>query len=322
MGAAAECGARGLRRGPALKIHLDTDIGGDIDDLCALALLLRWPGVEVTGITTCGEAGGRRAGFVRRVLALEGRAEIPLAAGAEAPVELGYPDEERYWGGRVEPAPGAPGEALSLLEESVGRGAVVAGVGPYTNLHLLERRRPGLLRAARLFLVGGTVFPPPEGFPRWPVADDYNVQIDVESARHVLARCRPTLVPLSMTAQTSLRAAHLERLEAAGPLGALIARQARAFAADEDFAAKYGATFGRLPHDIINFQHDSLGCAVALGWAEGVEVTEVPLRLDVKDGLLRQRVDPAGAPTPVVTKIDGERFSDFWLDTVAGPRRA
>jgi hypothetical protein len=26
-------------------VHLDTDIGGDIDDLCALAMLLRWPGV-------------------------------------------------------------------------------------------------------------------------------------------------------------------------------------------------------------------------------------------------------------------------------------
>lgn len=24
-------------------IHLDTDLGGDIDDLCALAMLLRWP---------------------------------------------------------------------------------------------------------------------------------------------------------------------------------------------------------------------------------------------------------------------------------------
>ena len=32
------------------KIHLDTDIGGDIDDLCALAMLLKWPGLEITGV--------------------------------------------------------------------------------------------------------------------------------------------------------------------------------------------------------------------------------------------------------------------------------
>jgi hypothetical protein len=24
------------------KVHLDTDLGSDIDDLCALAMLLRW----------------------------------------------------------------------------------------------------------------------------------------------------------------------------------------------------------------------------------------------------------------------------------------
>ena len=30
------------------KIHLDTDLGGDLDDICALAMLLRWPGVELT----------------------------------------------------------------------------------------------------------------------------------------------------------------------------------------------------------------------------------------------------------------------------------
>ena len=35
-----------------MKVHLNTDIGGDIDDLCALALLLAWPGVELSGITT------------------------------------------------------------------------------------------------------------------------------------------------------------------------------------------------------------------------------------------------------------------------------
>ena len=81
------------------KIHLDTDLGGDIDDLCALVMLLRWKDVEFTGITTVAEADGRRAGYVRHVLELEGRKEIPVAAGADVSQgfyrypELGYPDE-------------------------------------------------------------------------------------------------------------------------------------------------------------------------------------------------------------------------------------
>jgi purine nucleosidase len=301
-----------------LLIHLDTDIGGDIDDLCALALVLRWPGVEVAGITTCGESGGKRAGYVRRVLRMEGREEVPVAAGADAPVELAYPDEARYWGEFVEPSPNPLEEALALIARSVERGAVVAGVGPYTNLRLLEERRPGALRGGRLFLVGGQPFPPPDGFPRWPDADDYNVQLDAHSSRRVLERCDPTLVPLAMTAQTYLRRADLARLEAAGALGRLIARQAAAFADDERLAAEYAGTCARLPADLVNFQHDSLGCAVALGWDEGLEVTRAPLRLETRGGVLRQTLDPRGTPTRVVTEVDGDAFSGFWLDTVAG----
>ena len=39
------------------RIHLDTDLGGDTDDLCALAMLLKWPSVQITGITTNTEDG-------------------------------------------------------------------------------------------------------------------------------------------------------------------------------------------------------------------------------------------------------------------------
>ena len=44
-----------------IKIHLDTDIGGDMDDLCALAMLLKWPDLEITGVTTVSEEQGRQA---------------------------------------------------------------------------------------------------------------------------------------------------------------------------------------------------------------------------------------------------------------------
>ena len=54
-------------------IHVDTDIGGDTDDLCALVMLLGWPDVEVTGVTTSTEVDGVRAGFARYVLQLAGR---------------------------------------------------------------------------------------------------------------------------------------------------------------------------------------------------------------------------------------------------------
>ncbi|HWC32263.1 MAG TPA: nucleoside hydrolase, partial [Actinomycetota bacterium] len=63
-------------------IHLDTDLGSDTDDLCALAMLLGWPGVELVGVTTCIDPDGSRVGFVRPALEVGGRPNVPVARGA------------------------------------------------------------------------------------------------------------------------------------------------------------------------------------------------------------------------------------------------
>jgi purine nucleosidase len=314
---------RPLRHLP--EIHLDTDIGGDIDDLCALALALAWPGAELTAVTTVADDGGRRAGYARHALSLAGRADVPVAAGADVSLGCykptpGFPErEEPYWPEPVAPAPTPHDEALDLLEASILRGAVVVAIGPFTNLALLERRAPGILRDARLCLMGSHVPAPREGFPQMDYRDDWNVQVDYASALYVFERSSPTLVPLSATVETWLSHAQLPALRrAASPLARLVARQAEAFAEDERDKADYGRACAGLPDDFINFQHDPLACAVALGWDEGVEFGELPLKFEVADGFLRQRVEEGGRMTRVLTKVDGARFSEFWLEAVTG----
>lgn len=299
-----------------MKIHLDTDLGGDIDDLCALAMLLRWSGVEITGITTSAEENGKRAGYVRHALKLEGREEIPVAAGADSHLKHPYPDEQTYWGEFIAPSPNPLDEALSLLKQSIEQGAIITAIGPLKNLSLLEKKYPGILQKARLFLMGGYVYPTRKGFPQWSFKDDYNIQVDANSAEYVLKHSNPTLIPLSVTVETALRRKHLEKLETAGALGQLIARQAEAFAEDEKMEEKFGKTCDGLPSDIINFQHDPLTCAIALGWNEGVKITQIPLKMELKEGLLHQIIEAEGKPTQIVTRIDGNKFSEFWLETV------
>ena len=304
------------------KIHLDTDLGGDIDDLCALAMLLRWENVEITGITTVAESSGRRAGYARYVLALEGRNDIPVAAGADTAdgfyryAELGYPDEERYWPERIIPAPNPLDEALKLLKQSIEQKASIVAIGPFTNLYLLDQKYPGLLAQADLFLMGGYLFPVRDGLPAWRNEMDWNVQVDVGAARYVIEHSHPTLVPLSVTVETALRRTYLESLRKAGALGKLIATQAEAFALDEQNEAKYGETCSGLPHDIINFQHDPLACAIALGWKDGIEIQKVPVLVEEVHGWLHERFDPSGKPIRVVTAINGPRFNEFWLSKV------
>ena len=303
------------------KLHLDTAIGGDIDDLCALALVLSWPGAELVAITTVAEHQGKRAGYARYVLGLAGRQDIPVAAGAGASLDCyrswqGLPDENAYWPEPVPPFPTSIDRALSLLENSIEQGAAIVAIGPFTNLALLEERSPGILRRARLYLMGGYVFPPREGFPVMGSDMDWNVQVDARSALIVFQRSKPTLVPLSITVETSLRRAYLPILRQSGPVAQLLARQAEAFARDEKLEARYGQTCRGLPDDTINFLHDPLACAIALGWNEGVEIREFPLISEIRDGWLLQRMDGRGQPTSVVSRVDGEGFNKLWLDAV------
>ncbi len=107
-----------------------------------------------------------------------------------------------------------------------------------------------------------------------------------------------------------------------GALGQLIAKQAEAFAVDEKYEMTYGETCEGLPQDIINFQHDPLACAIALGWDDGVEISEIPLRLELRDGWLHENIDATGRPTKVVTRIDGNKFNEFWVNQVSNRHSA
>ena len=301
------------------KIHLDTDIGGDMDDVCALAMLMKWPDLDITGVTTVSDDAGRRAGYVRYVLGLMERYDIPSAAGADVAsgsyrYALDYPPEEANWPEPITPQPGSPDKAIALLKSSIEQGAIIVGIGPWTNFMLLEQAYPGILKQANLFLMGGCVFDIPAGYPQWSTEDDYNVQVDISSARFVLEHANPTLIPLTVSCQTALRRAYLPRLARAGRLGELIVRQAELFASSEQLEQRYGEICPGLPGDIINFQHDPLACAIALGWQEGVKMETVPLTLETRDGWLYEIPVRSGIPTRLVTHIDSNAFNAYWCD--------
>jgi inosine-uridine nucleoside N-ribohydrolase len=307
-----------------LKLHLDTDFAGDPDDACALAMLLGWPDVEIVGITTSTDPGGRRAGYVRTLLELAGRdpSSIPIAAGAEVCLTTRrpageIPDHDRFWGVPTAPLTSGPGAALNLLAHSVAGGATVVTIGPFTNLGLLEVARPGLLAGVPVVTMGGWTSLPPDGFPAWEAAYDFNVQSDVAAADAVFrAAGNPlTVVGLDVTVQVHLRGAHLDRLrDDGGPVGEVLARSSLAHGTDDGNAA-FGAKYPRLPDDLVNYHHDPLACAVAVGW-DGVTVEERRLAPILEDGALRLVDSPDGRPVRLVTAVDADAFAERWLDAV------
>jgi len=303
-----------------MKVHIDTDIGGDTDDLCALAMVLAAPNVEVVGITTVADRDGRRAAYVRHALKLAGADGIPVASGAFGflggePHEPGLQDE-RYWPDLAAEPPGRAGAAVDLLHANVEAGATVIAIGPYTNLAVLEVMRPGAFDRASLVVMGGNVLPPAAGLPQWDPAMDYNVQADRVAARIVFERLHPLIVPIEATVRTGLCRSDLSRLRRGGPLAQVIADQAELYAQDTGIAEQVAANPG-LPRDLLNYQHDPFACAVALGW-ECFSAREFRLGVTEREGQLALVEDAQGRDLRVVTDVGSAVFSGRWLDAVAG----
>ena len=286
-------------------------------------MLLGWPGVELVGITTSTDPGGRRAGYVATLLELARRSGVPVAAGAEVCLTTRrpageIPDHDTFWGGSVATAarPARPGGALDLLAASVEAGATIVVVGPFTNLALLEVVRPGLLGRVPVVTMGGWTRLPPAGFPDWDASRDFNVQSDAAAADAVFraAGAPLTVVGLDVTVQVHLRGADLGRLRAAGRVGSVLARSSLAHGTEYGNAAA-GARHAGLPDDLVNYHHDPLACAVAVGW-DGVTVEERRLVPVMEDGALRLAESPDGRPVRVVTAVDAPAFAERWLQAV------
>jgi purine nucleosidase len=303
-----------------MRIHLDTDFGGDPDDTCALAMLLGWPGVELVGITTVLDVAGWRAAYVEHCLRLAGRDDIPVVTGAGTSLTTGrvadpFLDDERYWPRNLEPRLSPPGAALDLLHHSIESGATIVGIGPYTNLAQLELRRPGTLEWASVVVMGGWVEPPAAGLPPWGPEMDFNVQWDTRAAEIVAtAAGRLTLATLSATLMAPLRERDLSRLRATGPLGTLLARQSEVYGREQGMA-ELGRAHGGLPDDLLNIHWDPVACAVALGWP-GVTIEERRLRPVLENETLWFQSDAEGRLIRVVTAVDGAAFSEAWLGAV------
>ncbi|CAN5203146.1 hypothetical protein BH20ACT5_BH20ACT5_11730 [soil metagenome] len=305
-----------------MRIHLDTDLGGDPDDACALAMLLGWPGVELVGITTSIDPGGQRAGYVGHCLELAGRVDIPVLAGAERSMSHARSagPAQDHWPAGIPACPAHPRAALDLLHRNVAAGATVVAIGPYTNLGLLEMLRPGSLARAAVVVMGGWIDGPAAGLPPWGPERDFNVQWDIRAAEIVAATAELTLVTLPVTLGVHLRAADLPTLAATGPFGELLARQSAAHAV-ESGKALLGRAHQGLPDDLLNFHYDPLACAVAVGWP-GAVVEEMRLTTVREGAALRFRRDEGGRSVRVVVGVDGPAFSHTWLVAVTAAQRS
>lgn len=236
------------------RILIDCDPGHD--DAIALLLALASPEVEVVGVTTV--AGNqtleKTTANAIRVLDFVGRDDVPVAAGANAPL-LREPFVAAYVHGEtgldgpdLPPPQREPVEqhAVDFLAEHV-TGTTLVPIGPLTNIALLLARYPKA-RPERIVLMGGAI-----GLGNVTPAAEFNIWADPEAAARVFASgIDLTLVPLEVTHQALLMDDDAGRLRASGRTGRMVAELYDFF--HRFHADTYG--FGGSPiHDAVAVAH-------------------------------------------------------------------
>jgi inosine-uridine nucleoside N-ribohydrolase len=217
---------------PELVI-LDTDIGDDIDDAFALALVLRSPELRLIGITTTYGDTELRAELVDRYLTAIGRWDLPVATGVSTPHDnvftqavyasklkspdrifispgLGFTISKAKHQPKIKHATSADqricGDATGFLLEKIrahpGQITLIA-IGPLFNIQAAIERDPATFRKLKLVvLMGGSIYrgyDGRDGTHRPPDAE-WNVSRDPEGLRALLASGVPVfMMPLDST---------------------------------------------------------------------------------------------------------------------------
>jgi inosine-uridine nucleoside N-ribohydrolase len=208
---------------------LDCDPGHD--DAIALLLAVASPELDLVGVTTTygNQTLAKTTANALRVLELVERADVPVAAGAERPLQrelvvAAHVHGESGLDGPSLPDPTtapAAGDAVAFIAHVVATSSqpvTVVATGPLTNVaHYLQIH--GAEGVERIVLMGGAIA---EG--NFTPAAEFNIWCDPEAAAIVFeSELDVTMIGLDVTHQALLGAVIEERLRASGRVGSFVA---------------------------------------------------------------------------------------------------
>jgi purine nucleosidase len=205
------------------KILFDTDIGSDVDDCLALALILASPELELVGVTAVYGDVALRSRMILKLLGLRGVSGVPVAAGASKPL-LGK--RRVYWAGHegkglltptdagLQPVAEHAADFIARTVMAQPGQIVLAAVGPLTNVALAFLKEPRLAQnLAGLTIMGGVVGGANALHLPWV---EHNIRCDPEAAHIVFsAGAALTVVPLDVATQVRIRGEDVARIRAA-----------------------------------------------------------------------------------------------------------
>lgn len=296
-----------------IPLLIDCDTG--IDDALALLYAVASPDADILAVT-CVPGNAVLADVLRNtraVMALAGRADVPVVPGRDRPLlralrtapETHGPTGLGY--ARMDPPAGPPDERVAadiIVEVARQRPGEVTLVtlGPLTNVALAVLREPALPRLLRrLVMMAGSYRAPGNTAP----TTEWNASVDPEALAIVLeawaeaggAEARDVGLPwalgLDVTERAKMTPGHLEQLveRSGAPEGPIVRFVRDALRYYFEFHGRYDGFFGA-------FIHDALAVAVALDPALA------------RREALRVEVELAGSRTGGETVTDWRRAWD------------
>jgi inosine-uridine nucleoside N-ribohydrolase len=302
----------------SIPILIDCDPGHD--DAIAILLALASPEVELRAVTTV--AGNQTLDKTTRnalkVLELAGRTDVPVAAGAERPLQRKLRTAAHVHGESGLDGPALPEptmrpldvHAADLLAELIEPGVVLVPTGPLTNVALLLQRHPDVRdRLDRIVWMGGAIA---EG--NVTPAAEFNAFVDPEAAAQVFASGIPvTMIGLDVTHRALFTRAHAERLRGTGPAGRVVAELSDFF--QQFHERRYGMN-GAPIHDALAVAHvidptlvTTLHC--------NVEIETASHHCDGRTVVDRWLVTGNPRNAHVGIDVDAERFLELLVERIA-----
>jgi len=190
--------ARGADPPKPIPVILDTDIGDDIDDTWALALLLRSPELDLRLVVSDYGNARYRARIIAKFLERAGRTDVHVGIGLRPEDKAG---KQSAWVKDYDLAryPGKVHEdgVKALIDTIMGSPEPVTliCIGPVPNIAEALRREPRIAQKARFVGMDGSVR---KGYGGKATIDaEWNVRADVKAAQAVLsAPWDVTITPL------------------------------------------------------------------------------------------------------------------------------
>jgi inosine-uridine nucleoside N-ribohydrolase len=201
----------------AIPVVLATDIGDDIDDTWALALLLRSPELDLKLLVTDFGDTVYRARLAAKLLETAGRSDVPIAVGVRQWKKDG-PQAERIRGYDLARYPGRVLEdGVQALIDTVTRSPepmTLIAIGPPPTLRAALEREPRIASKLRLVGMYGSLR---EGYAAGSKPEpEWNVKADPTAARTLLAAAwrDALLTPLDTCGRVTLDGTRYARLRA------------------------------------------------------------------------------------------------------------